>query len=136
MPYLTIECDTEEERFEGYGFSEEEQTVRIANPAKENGCADEENRGPLSWLNSVRVTTDPKDDAVHCVVSVGDPRGGFCVTFRRRPDTGALLIHMPHPGEGIAHEQTKELHPGTLVVVGHDGEPIDFSDEESEDEEN
>lgn len=94
-------------------------TVRIVNDPAENG---ESVVGPLSWLNSARITADPDDDAIHCVVSVGDPRGGFCFTVRRRDD-GQLLIHVPHPGEGMAHEKTEALFPGTLIVCG------DFSDD-------
>ena len=86
--------------------------------------------GPLTWLNSARITTDPDDDAVHCLVSVGDPRGAFCFTVRRLPD-GGMVLHLPHPGEGMAHESTREVHPGTLEVVHYGTDkPMDFSDEE------
>ncbi len=139
MTYLVLETVQDERQddehaavYDGYA------TVRVVNPAKETG---EEGSGPLSWFNSARITTDPDDDAVHCVVSVGDPRGGFCFTVCRKPD-GTLLIHTPYPGEGMAHEETHELHPGTLVV-GHkvgaqwkDGgigfTPADYSDPEPE----
>jgi len=112
-------------------------TARLSNPDAENGY---EVSGPLFWLNSARVTTDPEDDAVHCVVSVGDPRGGFCFTVRRIPSTGQLVIHLPHPGEGMAHVKTAELHPGTLGLIHDDGRPFCVhpdapeGDEDSEDE--
>ena len=94
-------------------------TIRISNAAVENGFPVV---GPLSWLNSARITADPDDDAIHCVVSVGDPRGGFCFTVRRLSD-GRLVIHTPYPGESMAHCETEPLHDGTLLVKG------DFSDD-------
>ena len=66
-------------------------------------------------MNSARVTTDPEDDAVHCVISVGDPRGGFCMTLRRLPD-GRVVLHLPHPGEGLPHVETRMLNSGTLEL--------------------
>ena len=114
-----------------------EATVRISNPDRENGYGEEV--GPLSFLNSARITTQPEDDAIHLLVSIGDPRGAFCVTFRRKPN-GTVLIHLPTPGEGMAHLETRELHPGTLEIGSlhpseMDGEswtPTDFSDPEPE----
>jgi len=103
---------------EGYADSENECSVRISNPDSENGY--NEGRGPLSWLNSARISTDPKDDAVHCVVSVGDPRGGFCFTVRRLRD-GRIVIHMPYPKEGLPHMDTAELTGlGTLTLGNYD----------------
>lgn len=93
----------------------EDISVRLCNEASENGMP---NKGPFSWLNSARVTADSNDDAIHCVVSIGDPRGGFCFTVRRLSD-GRIVIHTPHPGEGMAHMETKSLHPGTLQVEGN-----------------
>ena len=109
-------------------------SVRIANDAAENGYSQEP--GPLTWLNSARITADPKDDAVHCVVSVGDPRGGFCFTVRRLTD-GRLVIHTPYPGESLSHCRTIHLHDGTLLVVhdGKDNTPIDFSDSDGGEDE-
>lgn len=88
--------------------------IALHNEARENGYRDDES-GPLSWLNSARVVLDPKEDSVTFCASIGDPRGAFTFTLRRKPD-GGLIIHMPHPGEGMAHEETRELHPGTLEV--------------------
>lgn len=51
-------------------------------------------------------------------VSVGDPRGAFTFTIRRRPDTGALLLHVPYAGEPMPHARLTELHPGTYEVNG------------------
>jgi hypothetical protein len=106
----------------------EELTVRISNPDAENGYG--ECRGGLSWLNSARITADPDKDEVSCCVSVGDPRGCFVFTMRRTPD-GHLLLHMPHPSDGMAHMETAELHEGTLIVVKRRGEtePADFNEE-------
>ena len=100
-------------------------TVRISNDAAENGY--DQDPGPLDWLNSARITTDPDDDAVRCAVSVGDPRGAFTFTVRRLSD-GRLVIHVPYPGESLAHVETTHLHEGTLLVTG------DFSSPEPEDD--
>lgn len=118
---LEILCDEIIEDGRGFADGDTEATARISNPLAENGC--EQDPGPLSWLNSARVTADPEEDAVHCVVSVADPRGGFCFTVRRL-SSGALVIHVPHPGESMPHYVTKTLHAGTLEVLG------DFSDPE------
>ena len=99
----------------GYAY-EGDASVRISNEAAENGY--DQDPGPLDWLNSARITTDPEDDAVRCSVSVGDPRGAFVFTVRRLPD-GRLVIHVPHPGESLAHVETSQLHEGTLLVRGN-----------------
>jgi hypothetical protein len=98
----------------GYSY-DGDATVRISNDAAENGY--DQDPGPLDWLNSARITTDPEDDAVRCAVSVGDPRGAFVFTVRRLPD-GRLVIHVPYPGESLAHVETSQLHEGTLLVAG------------------
>ena len=103
--------------------------VRISNPDAENGH--DETAGPLDWLNSARVTINPKHDEVTCSVSVGDPRGAFTFIVRRLTD-GRILIHTPHPGE-TQHMDTKDIGRGTLVIVGYDGEPAHFlSDDDPE----
>lgn len=139
MAILTTQMQADEclacEDNEPTGISYEgEATVRIANDAAENGY--DQDPGPLTWLNSARITTDPADDAVHCLVSVGDPRGAFCMTVRRCPD-GRIVLHLPYPAEGMAHLPTQQLHEGTLVIVGHgdNAKPVDFSDPEPEEEE-
>lgn len=119
-----------QESGEARGLSyDSEVTVRIANDA----AADDEDQdpGPLTWLNSARITTDPADDAVHCLVSIGDPRGAFCFTVRRLPD-GRIVLYVPYPGDPTPHENIKEIRPGTLEVIGHEGGPRDFSDPEPE----
>ena len=129
MPDLVLESDDTED----IDTTHEDASVRISNPDAENGYVQEP--GPLTWLNSARITTSPEEDAVHCVVSVGDPRGGFCFTVRRLSD-GRIVIHTPHPGEGMAHVDTRELHPGTLeLVTSHrGGTAADFSDEEPDED--
>lgn len=122
----TIDCD---ETDNAIGVSYEgDATARLCNDAAENGY--EQTPGPLTWLNSARVTTDPDDDAVHCAVSIGDPRGAFVMTVRRTPD-GRILIHVPHPSDGMAHMETREIHPGTLEIVTARGgdKPAIFRDE-------
>ncbi len=117
MTYLALEIDGTEGEENVRNFvddaGEESYSVRISNDAAENGY--EQEPGPLAWINSARITTDPSDDAVHCVVSIDDPRGGFCFTVRRLPN-GRMVIHMPHPSEGMPHIETRELHPGTLEL--------------------
>lgn len=132
MALLTIEAQADEMTGTGdeaKGWSDgSDAVVRISNDAAENGY--EQEAGPLTWLNSARITVDQDEDAVHCLVSVGDPRGAFCMTVRRCSD-GQIVIHLPHPGESMAHMPTKELHPGTLVIVSdHSGEPVSFADPE------
>ena len=107
----------------GY-FDGENCAVRLAT-TKEEGLP---TAGPLSWLNSARLTADVDDDAIHCVVSIDDPRGGICMTIRRKPN-GEILIHLPTPGDGMYHVELRELHPGTLVVVDSKGEPRTFPDD-------
>jgi hypothetical protein len=72
---------------------------------------------PLSWCNSATLTFSEEEDAVHVSISVGDPRGAFSMTVRRLTD-GTIVLHHPYPGEGWAHMETREDHPGTLVIVG------------------
>jgi len=110
----------------GYVY-DDECTARISNPAAENG---EPTSGALSWLNSARVTADPDEDAVHCVVSVADPRGGFCFTVRRMND-GTLIMHVPQPRDGMLHAPLEEMHPGTFRI----GSIGAWADDEDGDEE-
>lgn len=77
---------------------------------------------PLAWLNHAGVSFSEEEDAVTVSISVGDPRGAFSFTVRRVPDdadgplAGKLIMHMPYPGESTPHVETRELHPGTLIV--------------------
>lgn len=72
--------------------------------------------GPLSWLNSAAIDFDYDQDSVSVSISVGDPRGAFVFTVRRRPDTGELLLHTPYPGEGMPHMALEALQPGTFRI--------------------
>lgn len=109
MPYLTVEMQCDEihssgaDEASGAAYHPGDATARISNPDAENGC--EQEPGPLTWLNSARIVTNPENDEVSCLVSVGDPRGAFCFTVRRLSD-GRLVIHTPHPGETMAHMET------------------------------
>lgn len=96
-----------------------EASARLAPAGVEDGDVV---RGALAWLNSARITTDPDEDSVTAVISIGDPRGGFGFTIRRNPSTGEILLHMPHPSETWAHMQIEALHPGTYRVI-HDYRP-------------
>ncbi len=120
-----------------------EATARISNPMAENGY--EQRPGPLTWLNSARVTTDPDDDAVHCVISIDDPRGGLCFTVRRLPN-GRIVFHVPQhrgmthipslPTSGPLAPEPNSCHddkdPRTFVLVDDSGHPRDFGDPEPE----
>jgi hypothetical protein len=80
---------------------------------------------PLHWLNSARVTADPDEDAVHLAVSIGDPRGAWVMTVRRIPDdaetnAGALVLHVPHPGDSMPHTGLRRLHDGTYLVCAYE----------------
>jgi len=110
-PYLHVSIDGEEEI-----WVEDLESVRISNPDKENGY--DETHGPIDWMNSAAIRLDRDDDAVHLTISVGDPRGAFVFTVRRRPDTGELLMHLPTPDQGMLHERLTEIHPGTYKI-GH-----------------
>lgn len=126
MTVLKVEAESEEGVLEGFVY-DEEATVRIV--GDEEGT---ERSGINRWFNSARIKVDPDKDEVTCAVSVGDPRGAFVFTIRRKPD-GTLLIHTPYPGESLPHMRTKQLHKGTLEVVGDSGEAITFEDEEEMD---
>lgn len=117
MAFLNTTATHDEEPMDMEGHvADGDATVRISNDAAENGY--EQEPGALTWLNSARITTDPDDDAVHCVVSIGDPRGGFCFTVRRLRD-GRIVLHLPDPSDGMAHMPTRELHTGTLEVCNY-----------------
>lgn len=79
------------------------------------GSSEWEPSGPGTIANGagVRVSDGPGGPEVSVWLSVGDPRGAFCMTLRRISD-GSLILHLPHPGETMAHVETEELHPGTL----------------------
>lgn len=128
MTVLKVEASSDEGELEGFVY-DDEAVVRIV--GDEEGV---ERSGLNRWFNSARIHADPEQDEVTCVVSVGDPRGGFAFTVRRKSD-GTLLLHTPHPGEGAPHMRLKELHPGTYEVVGDRGEAVTFEDEEEMDRE-
>lgn len=129
MVWFKIEAETDEGPIEGF-VTDEEAIVHV----ECNSNDEQEKVGLARWFNSARIHVDPEKDEVTCVVSVGDPRGGFAFTVRRKPD-GELILHMPYPGESLPHQRTKQLHEGTLLVVGDSGKPLTFEDEESLDRE-
>ncbi len=95
---------------------DEDLNVRVVNDAAENGYTDEEDEEtPLDWMNSAGIVLDRDTDSVHMRVSVGDPRGAFVFTVRRKPN-GELIIHTPYPGEGFPHMDLEEHHQGTYLV--------------------
>jgi hypothetical protein len=124
MTVLKLQMDPEQFIGEEHGYyvglsmDENEATVRIVNEDAENGL--EQNPGPFTWLNSVRITCDRKNDAIYMVVSIFDPRGGYGFEIRRRPDTGEILIHHPHPKEMLPHgsRQVERISDSTLKVPG------------------
>jgi hypothetical protein len=111
----------------GLAYDGEDATVAIENPAAENGEIETSGEG-LSWLNSARIFAEPSKDRVQLTVSIGDPRGCFVMEVRRDID-GRIVIHLPHPGEGMPHMFTAEVHPGTLIVTheaGRVSKPVIF----------
>jgi len=98
-------------------YAEEGCAVSVGFPWDRDYSDDEDARpeptNPEAWCNGAGVTVE--DDEVRVWISTGDPRGAFQMTARRTPD-GVIVLHLPHPGEGLPHEDTVEIHPGTLAV--------------------
>src|SRR5262245_40802267 len=119
-----IEAETSEnETLEGFVY-DEEAVVRIT-----GGEEDDVKEGINRWFNSARIHVDPHQDSVTCVVSVGDPRGGFAFELRR-DDEGHIRLFMPYPGEGMAHMPLKKVNDGVYIIVDDRGKPQTFEDEE------
>jgi hypothetical protein len=98
---LTLSIDSEElSKDLVVAEASENPCVSMRNDARENGYPQEP--GALSWMNSARLQVDVEDDAITCLISVGDPRGAWAFTVRRLSD-GRLAIHVPYPGEGMPH---------------------------------
>lgn len=128
MTHLHIELYADQivERERGYWIAlnddpNEDLHVAVRNEPAENGY--EQEAGPLIWLNSAQIYVRPDQDEVACCVSVGDPRGCFTFTVRRISN-GRLVIHMPYENESMPHMETKQLHDGTLEVLGDFSDPI------------
>lgn len=66
-------------------------------------------------VNSAAI--DWTGDDMTVTISTGDPRGAFAMTVRRLND-GTRILHLPHPGESMPHEQLTEIHPGTYRIGG------------------
>ncbi len=102
----------------------EECDVRIVNSGREAGVVfgpgddddDDDCGAPCDWFNSAKIIVNPEADSVSLTISTGDPRGAFCWTIRRRPDTGELLLHMPVREGADHHEDVECLHEGTWVI--------------------
>lgn len=92
------------------------ETVRVV--LDEDGLAHDAQT--FGWANSARISLDARDNAITVAISTGDPHGAFTMTIRRMPDgspdAGRLIMHLPHPGDGMAHEKLTELHPGTFLI--------------------
>lgn len=92
------------------------ERVQVSFPDAENGYQTQAQEAmPLGWVNNAAITLDREDDAVHLTISVGDPRGAFCLTVRRLKD-GTLLMHVPHPEGTPLHRPLTELHAGTYRI--------------------
>ena len=70
----------------------------------------------LDWVNSAGISFDEDADSVTLSISTGDPRGAFTLQARRLPD-GRIVLHVPYPEDPVPHEQTRQLHQGTLVLT-------------------
>lgn len=84
-------------------------------------CRDTEDGGPhtpqpepLSWINSASIWPQPEEDSLTVAVSVGDPRGSFCMTVRRV--NGRILLDVPHPDAPSLHMPLQALRTGTYQV--------------------
>jgi len=78
----------------------------------------------LAWCNHAAIRTNQAEDSVTVSISVGDPRGGFCFTVRRMPPgagplAGRLLLHVPYPGEPLAHVPLTAHAQGCYLVGGY-----------------
>jgi len=74
----------------------------------------------LDWLfNSAHIHMNENGSEMRVGISVGDPRGAFVWTVRRWNGDG-LLIHGPHPSEGLPHMATKQVRPGTLQTCEYE----------------
>src|SRR5262249_39058457 len=97
--YPTLYVDGEPQSETDYDL----ERVQVEFDATVNGYQTEaDERAPLGWVNSATIHLDREDDAVHVLISVGDPRGAFAMTVRRLQD-GRLVMHVPYPGEGMSH---------------------------------
>jgi hypothetical protein len=98
-------------------YGEDEGRVSVGFPWDRDYSDDEDSRpeptNPEAWCNAAGV--EVAGDEVRVWISTGDPRGAFQMTARRMDD-GTIILHMPYPGEGMPHEETVEIHPGTLAV--------------------
>jgi hypothetical protein len=63
--------------------------------------------------NGASIRVQP--DSVQVAISVADPRGGFQMEVRRRPD-GGYWLHVPYAGEPMEHARMVLDHPGTYRV--------------------
>ena len=69
---------------------------------------------PVQWCNNVGV--DVTDESVRVWISTGDPRGAFVMTMRKMDD-GRIILYTPHDGDVTPHEETRQIHPGALVIT-------------------
>lgn len=99
------------EWLEANGFDSPEEYEKSRDRAEPQPTA------PGNWVG---FTIDPERQQTQVQISAGDPRGCFTFTLRRwtDPQTGEnkLLLHLPHPGEGLAHMALTEHHEGTYIV--------------------
>lgn len=70
---------------------------------------------PLTWVKSASIDPNPDDDSITVAVSVGDPRGAFCMYLRKTPD-GRILMDVPHPEQSGLHLPLTQIMPGVYRV--------------------
>lgn len=69
---------------------------------------------PLTWVKSASINPDPDEDSITVAVSVGDPRGAFCMTLRRLGDT--ILLYLPHSAMPSPHMPLARVRAGVYQV--------------------
>jgi hypothetical protein len=71
---------------------------------------------PLSWIKSASIWPDPDKESLTVAISVGDPRGAFCMTIRKADD-GRIFLDVPYAKMPMSHLPLHDtLAPGTYRV--------------------
>ena len=100
----------------GAGYDLETPTLDAISNGYTNGAV---NSAAIDWTG----------DSISVTISTGDPRGAFAMTVRVMDD-GTVLMHLPHPSDGMLHEPLHELHPGTYRIGSERRQAPDDDEEE------
>jgi hypothetical protein len=109
----TLECSSCRreltEHSQGYLDDEDSRTCRDVEPLQLHTPVE----APLSWLNSAAINPDPDDNSISLLVSIGDPRGAFCMYLRKTPD-GQIIMDVPHPDQNNLHMPLTPVYKDAL----------------------